>query len=605
MRPRHLTLFAVGAALGKLSAGQPDTSQAADSLARPEFSWTQRMVPYIQDVPKPYRLYLPWDEWAHSDLVATAANPFVPADLLIGAAYLDGSLGQPIFSALNPSAVVELGVSHGRRPQGGDGTLPPEAVRYVVAPMGDAKRSNQTYFFWDQGDYLYRDVQVGGAVQLGENRSIATAAQSRSHPGRERLAGPSPGQSESGVLQNYLVDYQRKLSEGLAFTYTLLRQDEQVGLPWTVKNTTASADRRRTRTWAQGFQVDGSVRRWSVGLNAAGMISDLQTTTDGEAGKHLDRRSLSIRAGARASYHLSPGWDMVGTLQMKTRHITDDDSALGLQSLSLGHGRVGARWTGAAGSIHGGLALIDGGLEPEGLITLGSNRGMISLGTAATSFFDYPHRGRRTTPDSPQWLPGPVALRRFTLAGQVQGSAGHLSLRVAALQTGDDRTALTGGLDAAWTLWEEVLRWHGTVTMASSPDSLLFPTRLYAVSGLTFTLPLRRSRARPYVSGTAMLLSNELAWWPDPLYADLTPFRYEDLTLFMEPPENTTTAVLWVSGEVGLKVANFELRMRLYNPLGQTIQNSPLYLPQPGYGGPAIRRFRHYSMSWQFLPGGG
>ncbi len=552
------------------------------------------MVPYIQDIPKPFRLYLPWDEWAHSDLVATAANPFVPADLLIGAAYLDGSLGQPIFSALNPSTVVERGVGHGWRPLGGDGTLPLEAVSYVVAPMGDAKRSNQTYFFWDQGDYLYRDVQVGGAVQLGENQSIVTAAQARSHPGRERLAGPSPGQSEGGVLQNYLLDYQRKLSESLTFNYTLLRQDEQVGLPWTVNNTTASADRRRTRSWAQGFQVDGSVRRWSVGLNAAGMISDLQTTTDGEAGKHLDRRSLSIRAGAQASYHLAPKWEMVGTWQMKTRHIADVDSALAWR---LGHGRVVARWTGAAGTIMGGLALIDGSLEPEGSIRLGSRRGMITLGTAATSFFDYPHRGRRAAPDSPEWLPGPVALRRLTLAGQLQGSAGHLSGQVAALRTGDGRKALTGGLAAGWTVWEEVLRWHGTVTVASSPDSLLFPTRLYAMSGLTFTLPLGRSRARPYATATATLLSNDLAWWPDPLYADLTPF--------MDPVDNTATTVLWVSGEVGLKVANFELRMRMYNPLGQTIQNSPLYLPQAGYGGPAIRRFRHYSIAWRFLPGGG
>ncbi|GAG84676.1 unnamed protein product, partial [marine sediment metagenome] len=74
--------------------------------------------------------------------------------------------------------------------------------------------------------------------------------------------------------------------------------------------------------------------------------------------------------------------------------------------------------------------------------------------------------------------------------------------------------------------------------------------------------------------------------WLDPRFADSTPYR--------NPPENTHTAVLWVNGEIGLKVANFELRLRIYNVFGNLIQNSPEYLESG--------TLKHYSLSWRFLP---
>ena len=592
---RQLLLpLAMTLSIGMLGGQGADTSQAADSLSRPDFSWTGRMVPFLQDAPKPYRLRLPWDEWAHSDLVATAANPFIPADLRIGALMLDGSLGQPVFSALNPSAVMEL--PHGSRlslvSAGPGETLgrTGEIPTFAVAPMQELSRSNQTYFFWDQGDYLLRDVQAGGVVRLGGNRSLVMAGQSRSHPGPYSLAGPSRTQIEGSVLQNYLLDYQRAISPRIAFNYTLLRQDEQVGLPW-FDNGALTADRRRTRTWAHGFQAEAVLNAWTVRLNAAAMISDLQTTTDGVQPGHMSRRSLSLWAGGDASYQWSRRSRFLGEWGIKRRHIADQHLDPGYRFLGLAHGRLGFRRAGRRVSGYGGIALVDGRLKPEAWISAGSTRQHLSLSTAATSFLDYPHLARRITLDSTTWLPGPLSLRRTALAGRMDRPWGHVSVRLSRLTTGDGRSADTGGLALDWTPWPDLLRVRGSITAVNSGDSLLMPVRVNGLVAVTFTLPLRRSRARPFAAASATLISNDLAWWSDPRFADVTPYD--------NPTGSTTTTVLWVNAEVGLKVVNFELRMRWYNPFGITIQNSPMYLPQPSFG---PRGYRHYSLTWQFLP---
>lgn len=575
-----LPLLAAGAALGPLTAQQVDTTQAADSLGAPAFSWVSRLVPLMQDAPKPYRLHLPWDEWGHSDLTATAANPFVTADLQVGAVRLDGSLGQPILSAVIPSAVME-----------DDGALGPgmalssDVLTFIIAPLQDRTRTNQTYFSWDQGDYSYKDVQVGGAVQLDESRNITITGQTRSHPGQYALAGPSPNQYEGSVLQNYLLDYQHRIWPSMDFNYTLLHQREQVGLP-VLEGGRLTADRRRNRTWTHGFRLEKTFTSWTIRLHGASMVSDLRTTTDVVDQAHLSRRSLSLWGGGELACRLTTHWHLVGKWQTKQRHIADD--TLGYHSLSWNHGRLGTRRKSGKWSLYGGLAVINGRLEPEARLVMGSAHRNITIGTDATSFFDYPHHGRRITRDTTAWLPGPVYLRRTTLALQTRGSHGQISARLAQLFTGDGRTAATVGAALDWTPWKDVLRLRGALTAVSSPDTHLFPTRITALAGLTFTLPLRRTRARPFVSANASFISNEFARWLDPRFADSTPYR--------NPPENTQTAVLWANGEIGLKVVNFELRFRIYNVFGNLIQNSPEYLESG--------MLKHYSLSWRFLPPG-
>ncbi|MQY63041.1 MAG: hypothetical protein GH143_01820, partial [Calditrichaeota bacterium] len=479
-----LILPATGVALSPLYAQPADTTQAADSLGAPAFSWVSRLVPLMQDAPKPYRLHLPWDEWGHSDLVATAANPFVPADLQAGAARLDGSLGQPIFSAIIPSAVVELNGTHdpgkGGNSAESETAPPPDLPTFIIAPFQDQMRTNQTYFFWDQGDYSYQDVQVGGAVQLDESRNIMIAGQTRSHPGQFNLAGPNPKQYASSVLQNYLLDYRRRIRSSMDFNYTLLHQREQVGLPFRdslfvdgeLVNTYLNADRRRNHTWAHGFRLEKLFTSMTIRLYGSSMVSDLRTTTNGRDQAHLNRRSLSLWGGGDLTYRLTPHWQLTANWDTKQRYIADD--TLGYHPLSWYHSRLGTKWTRGFLSMCGGLAVIDGRLKLEGRVTAGSKRRNITFGTEATSCFDYPHLGRRITQDTTAWLLGPIFLRRTTLALQAHGSRGRISARLAQLATGDKRTAITGGMALDWTPWKEVLRLRGALTAVRSSDTALF-----------------------------------------------------------------------------------------------------------------------------------
>ncbi len=590
--PRLLLLsLAVCATSGLLPAQETDTTAATDSTAGPRFSWVTRLVPLVQDNPLPYHLLLPWDQWGHSDLAASAANPFVPADIRLGGVWLDGSLGQPVLSAVISGAVI---AGTGPDTALSVGTTSPASLplhdlpAFTIAPLQDPSRANQTFLFWDQGDYLYQDVQVGGTVQMDESRNIMIAGQSLSHPGWHTMAGPSWDDYDGNVLQNYLLDYRRQIWPDLSFNYTLLYQQELVGLP-IVEQDAVTADRRQSRTLAQGFTLGKTWADLTIHLHGASLLSDLETTTDDVSGKHIDRRSLSVWGGTRAVYRLTTRWKLEGGWEHKQRGIAD--RALGTQLLRrdnyrAGLGRESERW-----SAYGGLALVNSQFAPEGRLVLGSERHSLALQSAATSFFDLPHYGRRATLDFTSWLPGPIFLRRTTLALQTRGDRWHTSARLAYLEIDDGRTATTGGLTLDWTPWEEVLRFHGAGTAVSSPDSQLFPTRVYATAGFTFTLPLRRARARPFISGNATYSSNEFARWLDPRFADITPLQIS--------VKGTQSEALWLNGEAGLKVHNFELRFRIHNAFGALIQNSPHYLPQPPW---PDRPLKHYSISWRFLP---
>ncbi|GAH85478.1 unnamed protein product, partial [marine sediment metagenome] len=219
---------------------------------------------------------------------------------------------------------------------------PPDLPTFIIAPLQDQLRNNQTYFFWDQGDYSYQDVQVGGAVQLDESRNIMLAGQTRSHPGQFNLAGPSLTKYEGSVLQNYLLDYRRRIRSSMDFNYTLLHQREQVGLP-VIEGGNLTADRRRNRTWVHGFRLEKLFTSITIQLYGSSMVSDLRTTTDGMDQAHLYRRSLSLWGGGGIIYRLTPSWHITAKWDTGQRHIAD--STLGYQPDSLSHSRLGTKWT--------------------------------------------------------------------------------------------------------------------------------------------------------------------------------------------------------------------------------------------------------------------
>ncbi|UCH10440.1 MAG: hypothetical protein JSU61_00665 [Fidelibacterota bacterium] len=594
---RHFTLLlGFVLALSTLVAQQPDTSQAPDSILVSPFSWTERLVPLIQNTPLPDHLLLPWDDWGHSDLLATASNPFVPADLKVGAAYLDGSLGHPILSIVIPSAAV--GVPAAVTANAVDRrTLATPAVPgspvFQVKPLQDPDRMSQTYLFLDQGDYLYRDVQIGGAVQIDDTRNLLVAGQSRSHPGAYRRAGPSFTNNENSALQNYTLDYQRSLNPSHYLNYTLLHQREQVGLPF-LSESGLRNDRRRNTTWAQGLLLERKSPALFLRLHGASMVSDVRTTTrielsDALEALHLNRRSLSLWAGCDASYQFSTHFKLMGSWEAKQRNI--EDHALGFQSVTGNTLRLSIAWSSGSLILHGGMGMLNGQFIPEGQLAWSTQHLDVQLTTGAASFLDYPHQARRVSLDTTQWLPGPAYLQRSSLNIRAHGRRSWLAGDLAWITTDDKRSAATGTLALEWIPWEEVIRFGGAVTAVSSPDTRLFPTRINALAHATITLPLPRTRARPFVSGSAAYISNEFALWLDPRYADLTPYP--------EPSGSTRSATAWISGDAGLKVANFELRFTIHNALGNIIRNSPFYLPHPDVG---TTSFKHYSLSWRFPP---
>jgi hypothetical protein len=143
---------------------------------------------------------------------------------------------------------------------------------------------------------------------------------------------------------------------------------------------------------------------------------------------------------------------------------------------------------------------------------------------------------------------------------------------------------------AAWETWPDILRISGTITGVNTQTARVFPTRLYSQGGISFTAPLRRMRARPFAAAAVSLISSDFAIWMDPRFADTAPWFN---------PDGTVAAFSWLTAEAGLKAKDFELRLRIYNPTGITIRNSPYYLPQSGTGNVPMK---HYSLSWRFPP---
>ncbi|MFC1619042.1 hypothetical protein ACFL45_03760 [Candidatus Neomarinimicrobiota bacterium] len=578
--------------LSHVAAQEIDSTTTTDVPGIRILTRTGRLCPFIQDVPKTFQLYLPWDTWGHSDLFATATNPFISADIRLGALRLDGSLGIPIHSAVIPSATInstrlftspDVAIVNGRRK-----SFSATDQEYHIAPLQDISRADQTYFFWDQGSYQMQDIQIGGSAQLDESRNLMLAGQARNHPGPYAKAGPSSDNYQGNVLQNYLFDYQQNAAPSFHFNFSLLHQKEQAGLPLLLEQGLLTSDRRHSRTLAYGLQLNWTPGPVNIQLYTATMTNYLTITTDMTNDSYIDRRSLSQWMGGILTYDLSSAWHLVGGMDVKQRSISD--KSLGYRMSRWLKNRAGVTWTGNRLSAYSGLALIESDLKLEGWVVYRKQNICLKFSKESGVFFDYPHHNRRQFQDSVSWLENPLALDKLILTGHIISSSGIITAQLAQITTGDHRTAATAGLMTDWELWKDILRFSGTVTAVNTQDTCVFPTHLFTQGSVTFTLPLRRMRARPFAAATVSYISNDFAIWLDPRYADSAPYVN---------PGGTTSSVLWVSAEVGLKAKNFELRMRIYNPFGATIQNSPFYLPQPGWGDLYMR---HYSLSWRFPP---
>jgi hypothetical protein len=585
-------IFIICLLITTVSAQQDErTDTATDTTEISSLSWTRRLSPFIQDIPKNLILYLPWDTWGHSDLFATATNPFISADIRLGALRLDGSLGIPIHSAVIPSATISstnlftspnAAIVIGRRTS----SLATDQESHI-APLQDISRTNQTYFFWDQGSYQMQDIHIGGSTQLDETRNLMIAGQARSHPGPYSLAGPSISNSQGNVLQNYIIDYRKLVAPSFFLNYTLLHQKEEVGIPLFEQDILTS-DRRSSRTLAHGLLLNWIKGPIDLQIYATSMLNHLYTKSDLTDGTHLNRRSLSLWTGGNLVYNLTKDWRLVGNREVKQRIITD--KSLGYHIVSWAHSSAGMSLTQNRLSAYSGLSIIRGQLDFEGWISYRTQNTSLKLSKESVAFFDYPHHNRRQFQDSVSWLANPVRMDRLMLTGRVIGKSGIITAQLAYLETEDHRSAVTTGLMTDWELWKQVLRFSGTVTTVNTQNTRVFPTRLFSQGGITFTLPLRRMRARPFAVATISYISNDFATWLDPRYADSAPYFN---------PQGTTASTVWLTAEVGLKARDFELRMRIYNPSQSTIQNSPYYLPQQGWGNMWMR---HYSLSWRFPP---
>ena len=573
-------------AIVALSAGvlpaQKSDSTAVDSIIVVE-PWTRRLVLALRDTPKAELLHHPWDVWGHSDIATTLDNPFIPADLIIGATRLDGGLGQPILSSAFPLATDRLFL-FGREAQeaAAGGT-----VRFVPAPLDGGDPSSQTFLFWDQGSYRFRDVQVGGAVNMAPGRRLLLAGQGMSHPGRAGLDGPGAGFSvrENVALENYLIDYRMIGSGKLDLGYTLFHQQEATGLPYVSDAGQLVADLRTSWTWSQGLVLSGGTGALEWRLHTAAMAARLITSQQDSAQVYLNRRTLTTWAGGQFAYRLPLEFTIRGSGELKGRTLRDwelsRDSRVAALNARLGLER---RWRRTI--LYAGLALADRSPGAEAALRLVSAHWTLHLASRWEAYLDWPHTGRRANPDSLVLISKPGLLRRLQAAWSWARDGLAFSTQANLLTAGDGRHALTAGGYGGWVSRGDVVRLEGSFALLQTADASLPPMRINGWGELSLTLPLKKARARPFASISASLISHDFNTWLDP--------RYADLALLVPAAEDARSLIVWVAAEWGIKVSRFELRYGRINLNEVSIQNSVEYrAPAP---------LTHFSISWRFLP---
>ena len=589
-----LALLAISFAGTMLSAQDSEPAQSADSLTTVEVEWLNRLAPLVRDQFRPDQLILRWDEWGHSDLVMSTYNPFVPADLKIGAVMMDGSLGFPVFSTLITSSVKPD--IPGPEPVLADGSRgsfdAPAGIIYRIVPMGDETRRNQSYFHWDKGYYQYNNVQVGAVSELGGGGNLLAAAEGRNHAGMYGLAGPSTTGSDGNVLQNYMLDYRHQPSAGIHINYTMLNQVERVGLPFQTGGT-YDAEQRDGNLWAHGLSLLADRESWQFTASAASATNTLKVSPRlDESG--LSRRSISAWYTTGLTYRLTGSLLFRAIINGKTRQI--DDHQLGYTEAHSLDGDLQVFWESGKISAQGGLTLAGSGVRPGGLFEFRTGLGTLTLAARATSFLDMPYTERRPMQENQEntgWLTEPVVLQNTYLAYEYYSPKFSGSARLGLQATNDDRKAQSWSGSMIWQPWIKALRISGQVSGLTT-ESRSFPPRITAHGALTVTAPLKRARAKPFFTISTMFSKTDFSHIWDPRYGDLLALPY---------PMNEGGEIgmaMWANLCLGVKVANFELRYQIYNLTSSTIEVAPpnifgaTYLP----GSPLV----HYALTWCFHP---
>ncbi|MCH7575113.1 MAG: hypothetical protein IIA59_08310 [Candidatus Marinimicrobia bacterium] len=566
------------------SPAQSGTAQSdstlTDSVAAAPVAWTERMVATPQDRWGPDLLRHPWDVWGHSDIAATWLNPLVPGDIRVGAALLDGSTAAPVLSVAIPAATRAVkSIEHDDDLWGA-----PVAVAFKATPLNAGERATQTFFYWDQGDFGFRDVQVGTVINLSPGKNLMIAAQGMAHPGPRGRSVPEAVGIANFLLQNYLIDYRGTLSERVEVNYTLLHQQEGTGLPYWTPDSVIDADVRRSDTWSQGLSARWNSGPVSLKLYGSVLTATLVTAPSGAGTNYLDRRSQTAWLGGQAAYRINERVAIQVTFHGKNRAI--QDGQLGFLRVSSLLGSLRAHWAQGGLAVSGGLGATSAGFHVELSAALAGKLGRWRLSHESVPYLDFPHFNRVATGGSTFWIDRPSLVQRTVMEVTFERRRLQLGIRAAQFLSPDGPSAVSAGGQIQLAPWPEVLSIKAAVVAVQSDLKRPLPVWVNASGSLTLTLPLKRTRAKPFVSLKGILVGSDFTWWLDPRYGDLAPLD--------RPDDDLRSMTFWGTYEMGIKVRQFELRYGRINFTSQTVQNSPIYLsPLP---------MTHYSLTWQFFP---
>lgn len=568
-----------------------------DTTSVDTINWNGPVAMPIKDAVQPRLLYYSWDEWGHSDLATSTANPFVPSDLQIGSATLDGSLGLPVL-AVDLAALTIPGrfrtiaeIDEQQQLTSVDN----HTIALIPIPLNDIYRHNQTFLFWDQGDYVYKDVQVGGTVQVDETRNIMMAARGVNHPGQYNLAGPSAQNIAGNVLQNYLFDYRRDLALESAYNYTALVQLEEVGTPYyDERDSVYGADTRASKSWSHGVQVKHKTGKLALNAHFASLYNELTISTTVASGNSVRRTSLSNWANVDGNYAWSEKWMITGRLERKTRRINDEDLGHNSQATAVaafGLARNTPKTVSAAN-----ILLVDDQLTWGGNFSTRLGPFNFDLRSAVSAYIPLPHANRRrAVADSLladfALAASPIRNSVLTLGYSLGKGFVTLELGVIGALDDDQHNATTLAFMAAWAPWTDVLQVESSFSAVQSDAADMFPIVGSGQLNLRFTLPLKNRRARPFLALQGHVLKANFDQVYDPRYADY---------LNLAGAADRITQGAWLSIGGGIKTANFQLEFQAANVTQVTIPSSVILDDGTYYLGSAP--LNHYSVSWRFLP---
>ncbi len=141
------------------------------------------------------------DQLGQSTFIISGSNPYILDDWHYRSLRIDGNFGIPVGSF---------------------------RIKDIL-PDFKSDSLLTTYFKWNQGDYRYRQLQLGMLSTDENGNSIESAGVGRSFPGKYSHLGPD-GTSSENVLQNYMLGINRHLNQH-EFEFDWLYHRENTGLP--------------------------------------------------------------------------------------------------------------------------------------------------------------------------------------------------------------------------------------------------------------------------------------------------------------------------------------------------------------------------------------